>query len=83
MRLKDTALIYSPTERIPIGEPVILPDGAHGIRFKYKRKKHNVTEVVPLDKLHELVMQSNALSKSRDPRLEELAHPEHTAHYMS
>lgn len=50
-------LIYSPVEHIPIGEPVILPDGGHGIRFKRKRKTGDVTEIVPLDKLHELVMQ--------------------------
>jgi hypothetical protein len=52
-------LIYSPVEHIPIGEPVILPNGGHGICFKRKRKTGDVTEVVPLDKLHELVMQGN------------------------
>lgn len=65
-------LVYSPTQKIPIGEPVILPSGAHGIRFKYKRK----TEVVSLDKLHEVVAQRNAMSESRDPHMEELARPE-------
>ena len=52
-------LIYSPKERIPLGEPVRVPGGGHGIRFKWKRGKKNVTEVVALDKLHELVMQSD------------------------
>lgn len=32
MRMKETGLIYSPEENIPIGEPVILPNGGHGIR---------------------------------------------------
>lgn len=65
-------LIYSPQERIPIGEPIILPNGVHGIRFKYKRK----TEVVSLDKLHELVVQRKAMPESRDSHMEDLAQPE-------
>ena len=48
-------LIYSPKERIPIGEPVVLPDGTLGIEFKHKRKSGYVTEAVPMDKLLELV----------------------------
>lgn len=52
-------LIYSPKERIPIGEPILLPDGGHGIRLKWQRGKKKVTEIVSLDKLHELVMQGN------------------------
>ena len=55
--MKDTALIYSPEEKIPIGEPVILPNGGHGIRLKWRRGKKDVTEVVTLDMLHELVVQ--------------------------
>lgn len=55
-----TQLIYSPEEHIPIGEPVILPGGGHGIRFKRKRKTGDVTEIVPLDKLHELVVQGKS-----------------------
>jgi len=50
-------MIYSPQARIPIGEAVTLPNGGHGIRFKWKRKSGDVTEVVALDKLHELVAQ--------------------------
>ncbi len=53
-------LIYSPEEHIPIGEPVILPSGGHGIRFKWKRKTGDVTETVSLDKLHELVIQGKS-----------------------
>ena len=53
---QDSNLIYSPKEKIPIGEPVITPQGAHGIRFKWKRGKKDVTETVTLDKLHELVV---------------------------
>lgn len=49
-------MIYSPKQGIPLGEAVILPNGTHGIRFKRKRKNGEVTEVVTLDKLHELVM---------------------------
>lgn len=56
MELEKT-LIYSPQERIPLGEPVILPNGAHGIRLKWRRGKKDVTEIVTLDKLHELVAQ--------------------------
>ena len=52
-------LIYSPDEHIPIGEPVILPNGGHGIRFKRKRRNGYAFEVVTLDKLHELVVQGN------------------------
>ncbi len=52
-------LIYSPLERIPIGEPVILPNGGHGIRLKWQRGKKKITEIVSLDKLHELVAQGN------------------------
>ena len=50
-------LIYSPQERIPIGEAVILANGGHGIRLKWRRGKRDVTEVVTLDRLHELVVQ--------------------------
>lgn len=49
------SLIYSPKEKIPIGEPVVLPNGALGIEFKHKRKSGCVTETVPMDKLLELV----------------------------
>lgn len=55
--MKENVLIYSPAEKIPIGEPVILPNGGHGIRLKWRRGKKSITEVVTLDKLHELVMQ--------------------------
>ena len=54
---QDKTLIYSPAEKIPIGEPVILPNGGHGIRLKWRRGKKDVTEIVTLDKLHELVAQ--------------------------
>lgn len=57
VRLKRSgSMIYSPVQGIPLGEAVILPNGTHGIRFKRKRKNGEVTEVVTLDKLHELVM---------------------------
>ena len=63
-----TELIYSPERKIPIGEPVILPNGGHGIRFKWKRKNGDVTEIVPLDKLHELVVQGkDQTSEQRAP----------------
>lgn len=65
---KNTQLIYSPIERIPIGEPVILPNGGHGIRLKWKRGNKAVTEVVTLDKLHELVLQGKIqTSEQRSP----------------
>ena len=62
-------MIYSPEERIPIGEAMILANGGHGIRFKWKRKHGDVvTEVVTLDKLHELVVQGkNQASGQRAP----------------
>ena len=56
-RNKD--MIYSPEQKIPIGEPVILPSGVHGIRFKWKRGNKTVSETVTLDKLHELVAKNN------------------------
>ena len=56
---ESTNLIYTPQEKIPLGEPVILPDGGHGIRLKWRRGKKDVTEIVTLDKLHELVAQGN------------------------
>ena len=65
---KNTQLIYSPIERIPIGEPVILANGGHGIRLKWKRGNKAVTEVVTLDKLHELVLQGKIqTSEQRSP----------------
>lgn len=61
-------LIYSPEEKIPIGEPVILANGGHGIRLKWRRGKKDVTEVVTLDKLHELVAQGKIkASEQRSP----------------
>lgn len=67
-RMKETVLIYSPEEKIPIGEPVILSNGGHGIRLKWRRGKKVVTEVVTLDKLHELVAQGKIqTSKQRSP----------------
>lgn len=56
----EIKLIYSPRERIPIGEAVILPDGGHGLRFKRKRRCGAVTEVVTLDMLHELVVREQS-----------------------
>ena len=47
-------LISSPQERIPIGEAVILANGGHGIRLKWRRGKGDVTEVTTPDRLHEL-----------------------------
>lgn len=52
-------MIYSPEERIPIGEAVILPNGVHGVKFKWKRGNETITEIVTLDKLHELVAKSH------------------------
>ena len=49
-----------PGKKIPLGEPVILPNGAHGLRIKWKRGKKDVTETVPLDKIHELIVQQAA-----------------------
>ena len=57
---EGTTLSYSPKERIPIGEPVILPNGGHGIRLKWQRGKKKITEIVTLDKLHELVAQGKS-----------------------
>ena len=54
---ENSQLIYSPNEHIPIGEPVVLAGGSQCIRFKWKRGKKYVTELVSLDKLHELVVQ--------------------------
>ena len=66
--MQDNGLIYSPIEHIPIGEPVILPDGGHGIRLKWRKGKKNVTETVSLDKLHELVLQGkDQTSEQRTP----------------
>ena len=48
-------LIYTPIHRIPIGEPVIFPNGAHGITVKWKREGKTVKETITLDQLHELV----------------------------
>ena len=45
---RKRTLIYSPKEKIPIGEPL-------GIEFRHKRKSGCVTETVPMDKLLELV----------------------------
>ena len=56
---QDKTLIYSPEEKIPIGEPIILPGGGHGIRLKWRRGRKDVVEIVTLDKLHELVAQGN------------------------
>ena len=65
---QDITLIYSPAEKIPIGEPVILTNGGHGIRLKWRRGKKDVTEVVTLDKLHELVAQGKIkASEQRSP----------------
>ena len=65
----DSNLIYSPEEKIPIGEPVVMPEGAHGIRFKWRRGKKDVTETVTLDKLHELVAQHKDKKPAvREPR---------------
>lgn len=53
---KDTDMIYSPTEHIPLGKPVKLPGGGHALCVKYKKRNGKaVTETVPLDQLHELV----------------------------
>ena len=66
--MKNMILIYSPEEKIPIGEPIILPNGGHGIRLKWRRGKKDVTEIVTLDKLHELVLQGKSqIGEQRSP----------------
>lgn len=62
---ENSPLIYTPKERIPLGEAVILPDGAHGLKVKWRRGKRDVTEIVTLDKLHELVAQGNIKSSGQ------------------
>ena len=65
---ENVPMIYTPKERIPLGEAVILPDGAHGLKVKWRRGKRDVMEVVTLDKLHELVAQGNTnTSGQRSP----------------
>ena len=65
---QDKTLIYSPEEKIPIGEPIILPGGGHGIRLKWRRGRKDVMEIVTLDMLHELVAQgNNKTSEQRSP----------------
>ena len=62
----NSFLIYSPEKKIPIGEPVILANGSHGIRFRWRRGKEYVTEIVSLDMLHELVMQNKIQASKQD-----------------
>ena len=47
-------LIYTPEERIPIGEAVVLPNGCRGICFKRKKKY----EVVTMDTLYEILLKN-------------------------
>lgn len=61
----NSKLIYSPKEKIPIGEPVILPDGSHNLRLKWKRGKASVTEIISLDKLHELIVKQMPCKPNR------------------
>ncbi len=61
-------LVYSPVEHIPIGEPVDLPGGSHGIRLKWKRRGRTVYETVPLDRLRDLVAQTAVPRAGTDPR---------------
>ena len=64
--MDDVSLIYSPKEKIPIGEPVIFPNGGHGIRLKWRRGKKYVTEIISLDTLHELVMQNKKETRKQE-----------------
>ena len=66
--MQEYSLIYSPVEHIPIGEPIILSNGGHGIKLKWRRGKKVVTEIVTLDKLHELIMQGTIkVGRQRSP----------------
>lgn len=56
--MSERKLIYTPLEHIPIGEPLLLPGGGHGLRLKRKRKSGEVTETVSLDSIHELIAES-------------------------
>ena len=65
---KSPRLIYSPKEKIPLGEAVILPNGTHGLRVKWRRGKRDVMEIITLDTLHELVVQGKGnTSEQRSP----------------
>ena len=55
----DSGMIYSPDNGKPIGQAVILPNGSHGITFKWGNGESAVRETVPLDKLHELVVKNS------------------------
>ena len=66
--MTENELVYSPVEHIPIGEAVDLPGGGHGIRLKWKRGKRTVSETIPLDKLHELIVLKTHSPAIRDPR---------------
>ncbi len=56
---KEIKLIYTPRERIPLGEAVVLPDGSYAIRVKRKRRCGAVTEIVTLSRLREMVVQDS------------------------
>ena len=53
---RNKRMIYSPKERIPIGEAVITENGIHGIRVKRKRKTGNAEEFISVDKIQELII---------------------------
>ena len=46
---QKTELMYTPLCHIPIGEPVMTPDGTRAVKFKKPGGKD--TEVVPIDTL--------------------------------
>lgn len=49
-------LVYTPKNHIPIGEPIIWPDGTQAVRFK--KAKENITEEIPVLQLIEMLIQA-------------------------
>ena len=52
-------MIYTPVEKIPIGEVVVTENGTYGLLLKRRRKTSTVTEFIPLDKLLEAIYDAN------------------------
>ena len=69
--LANNRMIYTPKNRIPIGEAVKRPDGSHAIRVKNPRT--NRTDEITLDSLVEEVVQKAKAAETRTETLQGLA----------
>ena len=64
--MRNTNMIYTPNDHIPIGEAVRRQDGSHALRIKNHRTSK--FDEITIDALFEEVIKNSVTAEARDPQ---------------